>query len=152
MSVSKSQEPPLCAIFVLGFSITKCDFLSSHVCCKCATITLRKETKRLEIGPVIVEKTISNMFAVFGCRMPLITDKSTTRCSTSNLFFLNHFASTLAIKFDLFVSSNDFSAKRGQKYGNQTSRVLVKKIIFKLIQPLITGAWLKAQHVVRSTT
>ena len=79
MSVSKGQEPPLCAIFALGFSIMKCDFLSSHVCYKCATITLQKETKRLEIGPVIVEKTISNMFAVFDCRMPLITNKSATR-------------------------------------------------------------------------
>ena len=152
MSVSKGQKPPLCAIFVLGFSITKCDFLLSHVCCKFATITLRKETKRLEIEPVTVEKTISNMFAAFGCWMLLITDKSATRSSMRNLFYLNHFASTLAIKFALFVSSNDFSAKRGQKYGNQTSRLLVKKIIFNLVQPLITGVWLKAQHVVRNVT
>ena len=87
MSVSKGQEQPLCAIFVLGFSVTKRHFLSSHVCCKCATISLRKETKRLEIGPAIVEKTISDIFAVFGCWMPLITDKSATRSSTRNLFF-----------------------------------------------------------------
>ena len=29
-------------------------------------------------------------------------------------------------------------------------RVLVEKIIFKLVQSLITGAWLKARHVVKS--
>ena len=105
-------------------------------------ISLRKETKRLEIGPVIVEKTISDMFPVFGCWMPLITDKSATLSSTRNLFlFFDHFALTLAINFAIFVSSNDFSTKRGQKNGIR--RVLVEKIIFKLVQPLITGAWLK---------
>ena len=87
MSVSKGQEPHLYAVFVLGFSVTKRHFLSSHACCKCAIITLRKETKRLEIGPVIVERTISNMFAVFGCRMPLITDKSAKHSLTRSLFF-----------------------------------------------------------------
>ena len=42
VSAGKGQEPLFCAVFVLVFSVTIRHVLSSHVCCKCAMISLRK--------------------------------------------------------------------------------------------------------------